>query len=714
MSRLSSSRALLWLSIVLLFGAGLISESGPSLAADGTALFERVSLNDVAGIKALLDGGADPNAKNAKGLTPLAMAVNWKADDKKREWVFPRRADGVITTKSPQELAKLLLNVDVVKLLLERGADPNAKDKDGVTPLMFAVQEADRETVEAVRLLLKHGGDAKAMDRVKRTPLTQAVRTYATESSLDIVAQLLAVGADPNAGAETPLWIVANAYREGGKPSAATVQEMKLLLDHGADPNARNDDGSTPLNGAAKAEANPARLEMVKLLLQRGADPLGKDEYGRSVLHDALGGYPPPSAQKVEIVDLLLKRGADPLAKDARGGIPLRFAARLVGAPGSEIFKLLLSRVPNPPPAGLDSTSLLLEAMEGQGNPEIVKLLLERGADLNGKDSSGRTPLHFAVTNFHSETAIAVIKLLLERGADPLAKDSQNMSPAELMRDKLSKDPKHPVLQAAYPLLQQAELQAQLGRSKAAGSAAGGKAEWDAIVWFGAAKTPAAGAELLRLATEQVKGDPSSPVSPNFPSLVRSDDMEGMKPGYYAVVLGFCRPEETASRMEYLKTRFHGEVYARRVRVAAAASSCPPPPEGFNKASEPEQLRIAGSTLVLTHYTVSAPAPKPDEGDFGQPSDIFVATLWGKDRQFIDTSHIVANGMDGPEGIGYSCTFGKARVSASAIEIPELCPSHFDRSGCHVKASTQTSVVTLQAGKIRVEEKGKEPERECD
>jgi len=86
------------------------------------------------------------------------------------------------------------------------------------------------------------------------------------------------------------------------RPRGGHLEVVKLLLEHGADPNVKNRDGKTPLHNAA----SEGHLEVVKLLLERGADPNVKDDDGNTPLHNAAWrGH-------LEVVKLLLEHGADP------------------------------------------------------------------------------------------------------------------------------------------------------------------------------------------------------------------------------------------------------------------------------------------------------------------------------------------------------------------------------------------------------------------
>jgi ankyrin repeat protein len=154
-------------------------------------------------VRLLLMKGADPEAKTRKGYTGLHKAA-----------------------QSGNETA--------VQLLLEEGVDVDSQSEDGKTALHYACQ---RDNDEVIQLLLKHKADPNAEDKYERTALHHAAE-YGHET---VVQLLLEHKADPNAkdkGETTVLHYAAEAGHE-------TV--VQLLLKHKADPNAMDGDGITAL-----------------------------------------------------------------------------------------------------------------------------------------------------------------------------------------------------------------------------------------------------------------------------------------------------------------------------------------------------------------------------------------------------------------------------------------------------------------------------------
>ncbi len=297
-------------------------------------LHHAASAGDAERVRELLKKGADPNAKNEYGWTPLHEAA-FRGHVDVVKLLLEHSADPNIQNErgwTPLHLAAFWGRVDVVRLFLERGVDPNIKDKYGSTPLHIA---AIRDHVDVARLLLQYGVDPNVQDKRGWTPLHVA----AIRGRVDVVRFLLEHGANPNArdkDSMTPLHLMSEYYEflsllisygdmdevlKYGNPQPPRwvpfhVEVAKLLLEHGADLNAKNEGGWTPLHLAALN----GRVDIVASLLEHGADPNVQDKFGRTPLHlAALNGH-------VDVVRLLLEHGADPTVKNKDGDTPLDIA----------------------------------------------------------------------------------------------------------------------------------------------------------------------------------------------------------------------------------------------------------------------------------------------------------------------------------------------------------------------------------------------------
>ena len=282
-------------------------------------------------------------------------------------------------------------DAEAVAALLAAGADPNAKQAQGYTPLHFAAQPRTSGNPAAaaaiIAALLAAGADVNAKTNNGEPPLNFA-------SSAAAITALVAAGADPNPNAKgatgyTPL----HGAAQTGTWNPVADEVIAALLAAGADVNAKTDNGTTPLHFANTAMA-------VTALLAAGADPNAKTaKKGYTPLHVATQykgrGKPEAIARLTARITTLLAVGADPNAKDAKGLTPLH------------------------------------SAIQHSDNPEDITALVAAGADPNAKDADGFTPLHHAAGALHTK----IVELLLSSGANPNARDnSANLTPLGLIK----------------------------------------------------------------------------------------------------------------------------------------------------------------------------------------------------------------------------------------------------------------------------------------
>ena len=280
--------------------AGLVGSGGGGL----TALVFAAREGDLASAKLLLDAGADINQTTEYGWTPLLTATN------NRHYVLS-------------------------KFLLDRGADPNKANKGGWTPLYLAtdnrnieggdypVPKPDMDNLEYIKLLLGRGADPNG--RVRDNTLTRTIFTMqwfyedgctpfvraAQSSDTELMQLLLDWGADPfmtTAYADTALtaaagigWVEGVTYERSPKDN---LEAVKMLVYLGLDVNAANRDGRTPLMGAALKGRN----DVVQFLVDHGAS-LDQRDGGSRDTHAASSKLAGHTWQAIDYADGLVRVG---------------------------------------------------------------------------------------------------------------------------------------------------------------------------------------------------------------------------------------------------------------------------------------------------------------------------------------------------------------------------------------------------------------------
>ncbi len=263
------------------------------------------------------------------------------------------------------------------------------KEKKPQMTLHFAAQEGKEEIVKS---LLKDGALVNAAGQQGQTPLH--IAAYNGQDS--IVKILLENGADANIKNENGLTPIFLAISQG------KVKAAKLLLEaKNATTNPTDSNGLTPLHKSATV----GNKEMVQLLLDKGAELHAKDPNGNTALH--LAAY----FGKEDAVKILLERKAAVDARSHKDTTPLDYAV-LQGQEG--VVKILLEQGALANVKTVDLLNILSLALK-KGHLSIAKVLLEaKNATTNQTDSNGFTFLQAAVLTGDTE----IVKFLLDEGAD--------------------------------------------------------------------------------------------------------------------------------------------------------------------------------------------------------------------------------------------------------------------------------------------------------
>ena len=371
-------------------------------------------------IKLLTDHGSDPNDQNYKGDTALHKKI---LDVKTVTELISNEAD--VNRKSKNNVTALMLSAlfgkpEVVKVLLQNGANINDLDYRSETPLHYAStgHSSEKDKAYVAQILLYAGAKVDAMDIKNETALHYSSKY----GDLEVANVLTYFGADPNARnieLKTPLHL------------ATTPEMATFLLQHGAKIDAKNNYNGTKLCDASWN----GDLEMVKVLLQYEAAPNALCYQNETALELATNRY--EKTNNTDLVELLLKHGANANVNNEQSMTPLHFASR-DGNIGEVQVLIKYGANVNATDESL-MTPLHMAALGHieDGLANVTEILLKNGANIGAKDDNLRTPLHYAVANMHG---LEVAKVLVQYGADLKAKSKDGKTPLEVAIEKKNED----------------------------------------------------------------------------------------------------------------------------------------------------------------------------------------------------------------------------------------------------------------------------------
>ena len=368
-------------------------------------------------IAALFRHGADAGALDGRGDPPLHLA---SIHGKKSVIAALAAAGTDINRRTSKngltalDWAAYLGNVDVLKMLVENGADVRGSGPRGDTPLHFAVKRntvgASEASCEATTALLLHGAEVDAADNFGETPLVIAVK----KGKLALVEALVAGGADVNrrnvVDDMAPLDVAA---------FIGNLEVLKALLGYGSRAKSVDSVGATALHHVAAIGVSEASCEAITALLLHGAEVDAADKNGETPLVIAV------KKGKLALVDALVAGGADVNRRNVVDDMAPLDVAAFIG--NLEVLKALLgygSRAKSVNSVGATALHHVV-AFEAA---DLVHALADAGADASAENTNGMMPIHNASIR-GSPTAIMS---LTQRGADTEARTKSGLTPLQL------------------------------------------------------------------------------------------------------------------------------------------------------------------------------------------------------------------------------------------------------------------------------------------
>lgn len=390
-------------------------------------LIEAIKNQDGPTLDSLLGRHADVNVKQPDGATPLAWAVYLNQMDTVERLM---KAGANVNTadqygETPLTLACATGNGAIIEKLINAGADANAARWNGETALMIAARSG---SVDGVKLLLAHGAKVDAVESHKGQ---NALMWAAAAGHPDVVDLLIKTGADAKAASKGGFTPLVFAAQKGDAKSVAS------LLAAGADPNSTLPNHMSVLQVAALGGKNKA----AEALLDKGANVDVADSSGLTPLHvsaqtgnlalvkDLLAKHANPNLQTAKISGGGRSGGQGGFRRPAGEQTPLLLAAR---ANHEDAMRALVAAGADPKLKAQDGTSLLMAAASS-GHIEIVKYAYELSPDVAAVTDRKSTVMHAAVTGSMLTSTqpeiCKVIQFLADKGADPDGLDANGRTP---------------------------------------------------------------------------------------------------------------------------------------------------------------------------------------------------------------------------------------------------------------------------------------------
>ena len=369
---------------------------------DGTnALLRACRIGQSESVRFLLEAGADVSITKPDGNTCLHVAVQGYCCKWTLKQIIEQGMNVNILNKRGKTaliLACESAQADSVKLLLEKGADPNLYGAIGYTVLHAAVH--GHCTNETLQEIINRKAHLDARNIHGQTALCLAC-SYRQQDSVRI---LLAAGANTN---------IANKFGNTSLHSAVfwncSKKIIRAIINHGANVNATNKINVTALTISCTKQ----NIDAMNVLLNAGAETDIADADGDTCLHSAV------RVCSKEVLETIIRHNVDVNATNKNNRTALMIACKKGKI---DVINVLLNAGANPRIADKNGNTCLHDAVDGDCSKEVFEAIINHNANINATDKNNVTALMIACWNGN----VDAINILLDAGADPHIADSNS------------------------------------------------------------------------------------------------------------------------------------------------------------------------------------------------------------------------------------------------------------------------------------------------
>lgn len=345
---------------------------------------------DVTHVKAEVAKGNNPSESNRMSMDPVVMAINAEAPNASIIYLLEQPGNGVskLTHDARNYLhwASNKGNVEIMEYLISKGAKLNIQDSHGTTPLFFAAASGQQNT-KVYDVFIAHGMNLKK--ELNADGANALLLAIAGDKDFALTNYFVSKGLDINSTDAAGN----NAFSYAAK--SGNIDLLKALLQKGVKPSANAMLMAAQSGGGRRGVGAGATLATYQYLEGLNIKPTAIGKNGDNVLHAIVR-----KQKQNDIIKYFLDKGVDINQADEDGNTAFMNAA--ASNRDISVINMLIGSVKNVNQTNKKGVTALAMAFRGN-SPEVVRLLISKGADVNVVDLSGKNMACYVLESYRSQ-----------------------------------------------------------------------------------------------------------------------------------------------------------------------------------------------------------------------------------------------------------------------------------------------------------------------